>query len=300
MKKISKVLCFCLSIFCIFSSFFVFSACSKDSKYVYEKFKNISYGNHERQTLNLYLPKGKTGTVGLVLFIHGGSWSAGDKSVYDSEIDSWCKTYGYATASINYRFASEEIHVEDILQDIASSLQKIKEFANEKNVNIEKVLLTGHSAGAHLSLLYAYKCANQSAIKPVAVASFCAPTDLTDENYLSNEKYISSYYDWFSKLTGETITSENMSSAEIQEKLLHASPINFINENLIPTLICHGLKDDIVPYSNATTLKNRLDFCGVRNELVTYPSSGHTLGNDKKQAKQAKQKMIQFAKEYLN
>ncbi len=300
MKKISKILCFCLSFFCVFSSLLIFSACSKDSKFVCEKFENISYGNHQRQTFNLCLPKGKTGTLGLVLFIHGGSWSAGDKSVYDSELDYWCKTHGFATASINYRYASDTIHSEDILQDIASSLQKIKDFANEKNVNIEKVLLTGHSAGAHLSLLYAYKYANISSIKPVAVASFCAPTDFTDQNYLNNQKYVLAYCDWFSKLTGETVTTDNIGNPEIQEKLLQVSPINFINENLVPTLICQGLKDEIVPYSNATTLKNRLNFFGVKSELITYPSSGHSLGKDKKQAKQAKQKMIQFAKEYLN
>lgn len=297
MKRLSKILCLCLTIFCMFSSGLILSACSK--KYDYETFKNVAYGEHERQTLNLFLPKEKNGNVGLILFIHGGGWAGGDKSCYDDELDHWCKTYGYATASINYRYISNEIHSEDILEDISSSLQKIKDMAKEKGINIEKVLLSGSSAGAHLSLLYAYKYANTSSIKPVAVASFCAPTDLTDTNYFNDEETTPIYLDLFSKLCDETITRENLNESEIQEKMLDSSPINFIDKNFVPTLICHGLKDIVVPYSNATTLKNRLDFYGVKNDLVTYPSSGHELGKDKKQSKQAKKLMQQYAKTYL-
>lgn len=294
MKKIQNFLCVCLTALCVLSSCMIFSGCKK---YSCQKITNIAYGENDSQTLNLNLPKGKTGTVGLILMIHGGAWIAGDKETYDDELEYWCEKYGYATASINYRYASDDTHCDDILQDISSSLQKIKDLASEKSINIEKVLLTGISAGAHLSLLYAYKC-QEAPIKPVAVVNYVAPTDLSDLNFFDGGS-IMDCFDIFSKLCDVTVTTENYKTKEIQDKLLQCSPINFVNGNSVPTVICHGKKDNIVPYSNATTLKNRLDFFGVKNDFVIFENSGHGLKDDKKQTKKAKKLMKQYAETYL-
>lgn len=285
-------------LFCVISSCFIFSGCKEKANYTCEKFKDITYGEHERQTLNLYLPKEKNGDVGLILFIHGGAWIGGDKSCYDDELDYWCTTHGYATASINYHYITSQFNCNDIMQDIGSSLEKIKTLATEKNINIEKVMLTGSSAGGHLSLLYAYKHSDDSSIKPVAVANYSGPTDLTDSNYYSNKESTLSYLDLFSRLCGVTITNENFDTNEIHDIMLDMSPINHINGNTVPTLIFHGDKDDIVPYSNATTLNARLDFHGVKNDFVTYKNSGHGLDN-KKARKTAKKLFKEYAKTYL-
>lgn len=301
MKKITKFLVLCLTIVSSFFACFCFSACDK-AKYTACKYLDIAYGDHERQTFNLYLPKEKSGTVGLILMIHGGSWVAGDKSGYDDDLDKWCTVYGYATASINYHYISSEVDCDDIMNDISLALAKIKETASvERGVNIEKVLLTGISAGGHLSLYYAYKYAETAPIKPVAVVDYSGPSDLTDENYASTQMLcdIDWYLDLFSLLSGAEITKDNYQSPEMQTKLLEVSPVNYVTQNTVPTLICHAYEDDIVPYSNATILSNRLQECGVKHDLISYENSGHSLGHDKKHQKEAKKLFVEYAERYL-
>lgn len=185
------------------------------------------------------------------------------------------------------------------MNDIALSLEAIKNFAIDKGINIEKAMLLGNSAGGHLALLYAYRYADTSAIKPVAVANYSGPTDLTDENYFVDNENAIGYLDLFSRLCHTTFTESNYLSEEMQAKLQEASPVNYVTQNTVPTLICHGKKDDVVPYSNAEILKRRLDLYGVKNDFVSYPTSGHSLGSDKKQSREAKKIFAEYVKSYL-
>lgn len=296
MKKVARVISIILTLICIVGSIFAFSACNE---YKFDKYENISYGENERQTFNLYLPQNCGDTVGLILLIHGGSWIGGDKDYYSEKLETWCKSYGYATAAINYHFISEEFSCNDILEDITLSLEQIKVFALERDIIIEKCMLTGNSAGGHLSLLYAYKCANTSPILPVAVANYSGPTDLTDQNYYVNNENASGYLDLFSKLCHTTFTVDNYLLEEMQTKLLEYSPVNYVAQNTVPTLICHGDADDIVPYSNATILKQKLDTYGVKNDLISYKNSGHSLSGDKKSKRKANDLFESYAKTYL-
>lgn len=296
MKRGIRVISIILTLICIVGSIFTLSACNE---YKFDKYENISYGDYERQTLNLYIPQDCGDTVGLILVIHGGAWIGGDKDYYDGKLETWCKSYGYAAAAINYHFISEEFSCEDILNDITLSLEKIKAFALEKGVNIQKCMLTGNSAGGHLSLLYAYKCADTAPITPVAVANYSGPTDLTDQNYYVNNENASGYLDLFSKLCHTTFTADNYLLEEMQAKLLEYSPVNYVTQNTVPTLICHGDADEIVPYSNATILKQKLDSYGVKNDFVSYKNSGHSLSGDKKSKRKANDLFESYANKYL-
>lgn len=296
MKKLYRSVCMLLIFFLCMAFCLVGSSC--DKKISCQTYNDISYGTHERQKVNLCLPAESSGEVGLIFIIHGGGWQGGDKSIYDDSILDWCQTYGYAAAALNYRFISADIHAEDMLDDIADCLATIKRFAEEKGILITKALFTGSSAGGHLSLLYAYKYAQISAIRPVAVANYSGPTDVTDATYYTWEN-AESYRSLFSMLCGVTITEDNFDSARIQQRMKEVSPVGYVDENTVPTLICHGVKDDIVPYSNATILKRKLDEFGVKNDLITYENSGHSLGQDKKRKKQAYKMIRQYAKEYL-
>ncbi len=299
MKRIFHIFSVFWTLLCIVGNGFAFSACEKRGTYSYDKYEDIAYGNYERQTLDLYLPEERTGTVGLIFVIHGGGWAGGDKRDCNKNLDKWCKTYGYATAAINYHYVSAEFSGDDILQDITLSLEKIKKLAAQKGVCIEKAMLVGYSAGGHLSLLYAYKHAETSPIKPVAVANYCGPTDLTDQHYYVDNENATGYLDLFSRLCHSTFNEDNYLTAAMQEKLLAFSPVGYITANAVPTLICHGEQDDIVPYSNATILKQTLDLYGVKNDFVSYPNSGHSLDGDKKQSEKAKQLFASYAKTYL-
>ncbi len=299
MKRIVSIIGIFATLICIVGNGFVLSGCENQGKYTYDKYEEITYGEHERQTLNLYLPKEKSGTIGLILNIHGGGWCACDKKDCEKNLDKWCKAYGCATAAINYHYISDEFSCDDIMQDIALSLDKIREFAAEKGYNIEKAILTGNSAGGHLSLLYAYKYTDHASIKPVAVVNYSGPTDLTDENYFVNNQNASGYLDLFSHLCHTKFTEDNYLSDEMQKKMLEYSPISYVNESTVPTLICHGDADDVVPYSNALTLKQRLDLYGVKSDFVSYRNSGHSLSGDKERSNEAKKLFAEYVKAYL-
>lgn len=290
-----KIIAFFMSIISFFLGLFGISLESNSHEYY-----DLAYGTHERQVLDLAIPKENDGEIGLVLFIHGGAWIAGDKDSYKNGVKSASETYGFAGASINYRYMSDEIDFNDILDDIDAALACIKEKGAENGVNINKVLLTGDSAGGHLSLLYAYSRAETAPITPAAVVSNSGPADLFDENFYINNALGGPdvIADLFSKGCGQKFTYDQKASAE--EALLKASPVYYVNENTVPTVINHGMKDSIVPFSNAQALDAKLTEYGVTHYFNAYPNSDHDLGADKENKDIASSLLIEYCQKYLN
>ena len=55
------------------------------------------------------------------------------------------------------------------------------------------------------------------------------------------------------------------------------SPLTYVRPGLPPIITIHGDKDDVVPYAQATRLREALDKAGVPNKLVTIPGGGHGM-----------------------
>ncbi len=297
-----KIVAFFMSIIAFFASLLGIGGDNNGDGYVKS---NLAYGSHERQVMDLYLPQENDGEVGLILFIHGGGWVSGDKSVYKDAIRISCEDLGYAAAAINYRYISETVNLNDIADDIELALKKIKEEGIAKGININKVLLTGSSAGAHLSMLYAYSRKDTAPITPAAVVSNCGPTDLSDENFFYNgdlnvsngmgdEEFISAL---FSYACAQKFTYAQR--AEAKNALLKVSPIYYIDENTVPTVINHGQKDILVPFSNALSIVEKFKEYGVAHDFNIYPNSGHDLASDKENAQIANDLLYKYIKTYL-
>ncbi len=292
-----KIVAFFMSIIAFFVSLFGGGGGAEAKSYEY---RNLSYGSHERQVLDLNIPKNNDGEIGIVLFIHGGAWIQGNKDGYKNGVKAAAETYGFAGAAINYRYISESVHINDILDDIDAALKCIKQKGEENGVKINKVLLTGDSAGGHLSMLYAYSRAESATIRPAAVVSNSGPADLTDENfYLNNamgdEEFVSLL---FSYASGKTFKYAERAGAK--EALEKVSPLYYVNENTVPTVINHGMKDSIVPYSNAVALDAKMTQCGVTHVFNAYPNSDHDLGSDEANRKTADRLLIEYCNTYLN
>lgn len=262
------------------------------------KMENVSYGTHERQVLDLYLPEDLSDVTGLVLCIHGGAWIGGDKGAYTESAKDLCKNMNVATATINYRYLSDTVTMYDIIDDVDAAVSKIKELGKENGTDINKMLLTGHSAGGHLSMLYAYSKADTAAILPAAVANFSGPTDMNDRNYfVNNDLGTENVLMLVSWATGKEITLDNFDSykAEIDK----IAPLHYVSKDTVPTIICHGMKDTIVPYSNAISLDAKMTEYGVTHELISYPDSGHGLESNEEQARYAEELMVKYLNEYV-
>ena len=256
-------------------------SCGKPSPKVIENddytfFQDHSYGEHERHLFDLYLPKNPTKRHGLILNIHGGGWVAGDKESFGDSLPAQVRKYGLAAAAIDYRYVNgKDIIWSDLLDDITASLNAIKSLAAEHDFNLTTMSLTGGSAGAHLSLLYAYRVADKAPIRPVSVVSLSGPTDFNDPNYFPLGDEIVKMCE---KVTG--VSMLDGITPEEKEALRGPSPVDYVTANTVPTLLAHSTVDTIIPYSNAETLKQKLDECGVKNDLVVFPTGGHGLSPD--------------------
>ncbi len=268
-------------------------------EYNCQTFLDMSYGTHERQVVDLCIPDGASGDLGLVLFIHGGAWIAGDKESYEGGMNYGASELGIATAAVNYRYISDSTDIHDILNDIDAALAKIREKGTEAGVNINRVLLTGDSAGGHLSLLYAYARKRTAPITPVAVISNSGPTDLYDDNFYHNNALgdLDVMCDLMSKACGERFTYEEKESAK--QALYSVSPVYYVSAECVPTVINHGNADSIVPFSNALTLDALLTEHGVEHVLNVYDGADHDLGKDDDAKKKADELLFGYIDRFL-
>lgn len=265
--------------------------------------ENIPYGEDERHLLDLYLPAENCGTKNLclVLYIHGGAWIGGDKSAYSPAAKSLTQKFlgkGLAAATIGYRYLSEKVNMRNIIDDVQAAVECIKRVAEEKGFNFTKMMLTGHSAGAHLALIYAYSRAHCSAIEPALVAAYAAPTDFNDTNYFNeNELDDDTLQRVMSCAIGQKVTKEN--GADFKDDFDEISPVHYVCEKTVPTIINHGRQDKIVPFSNALTLKNKLSQYGVEHIFNVYENSGHGLEKDKEADEKAFADMLCYINKFM-
>jgi arylformamidase len=114
--------------------------------------QTLSYGSDPLQALDLWVPHGVK-QAPLVLFVHGGGWKRGSKDNAGSRsMPGHMTAQGYAFASINYRLVPNAT-VEQQAADVAASLAYLLEKADSLGIDRSRVVLTGHSAGAHLVAL---------------------------------------------------------------------------------------------------------------------------------------------------
>jgi len=121
-------------------------------------YSDIEYGEFERNKFDFFAPVTNNKTP-LVIYIHGGGFTGGDKTAIYSETDfisfiDFFVSQNIAVATINYRFI-EDNDSEGVLKSLNDSkraLQFMKYFAQDLNINKNKILLIGGSAGAGTSL----------------------------------------------------------------------------------------------------------------------------------------------------
>lgn len=256
----------------------------------------------KRQTYDLVIPKSASGSMGLILCIHGGGWVEGNKDDYTSSLMRISEEKGFAAACMNYRYVSEAVGFDDILDDVSGTLSAIREIGAACGVCFDRVLLTGISAGGHISLLYAYTRRDTAPIPPVCVVELCGPTDFEDGFYYSDENSVNHavgpeyFRGIISRGVHYNIDPDDLAAAA--PALRQYSPVNFIDKDTVPTVFGHGEQDTIVPYQNALDLDAKLTACGVEHTFVSFPDSGHGC-EDKPSMSKMMALFFQYADTYL-
>ena len=119
-----------------------------------ESGKEISYGGDPKQKLD-YWPAAPSGKApALVVYVHGGGWSVGDKASSVGTKPQYYNGLGLGFASLNYRLVPD-VKPGDQARDIARAIAALRGQAGRLGFDPDRIILMGHSAGAHLAALVA-------------------------------------------------------------------------------------------------------------------------------------------------
>jgi len=111
----------------------------------------FAYGADPKQALDLVKPAG-VDKAPVLLFVHGGGWSIGDKRHAAGDKARWANAKGWAFASANYRLVPQAT-VEQQAADVAGAIAWLRANATVQGLDPDRIVLMGHSAGAHLVAL---------------------------------------------------------------------------------------------------------------------------------------------------
>jgi arylformamidase len=105
------------------------------------------------QQLDVWRAKAVRGPAPLIVYVHGGGWKRGSKDNATGRFKPLhYPEQGYAFASINYRLVPDTT-VEQQAADVASAVKALIDRADTLGIDRRRIVLMGHSAGAHLVAL---------------------------------------------------------------------------------------------------------------------------------------------------
>lgn len=221
---------------------------------------DVAYGTDPMQKMDVYLPEGRTDDTKVVVLIHGGFWVAGDKADMTGAVPVIKQNFpGYAIVNINYRLAGlgSPAYPKQI-EDIQKVLQHLE---GSDYVVSDDYAFVGVSAGAHLSMLYAYKYDTEHDVK--VVADIVGPADFTDPAYAEHPQYENAAM----ALLGTTTPTPH--------QIAEVNPVEYITTQSAPTISFYGGQDELIPSSQGGILEGALNASGVPNEFNFYADGGH-------------------------
>lgn len=233
-------------------------------------FENLSYSNSDDQTLDFYLPESDENYDNVLISLHGGSWSMGDKSEYSRETEEFAKRLNIPTVNMNYRMTPALLP--EMMEDVELAMKFIIKYAKQLGCNFKKCILRGFSAGAHIVISYAYQNKESSPLPIKFVIGESAPADLSTPLDGPAQAFICR---GLSNIVGKKITRLNWS--EHVQEMKDLSPIYHITPDAPPTLLLHGTKDYMVGYTIAESFLSALQKNKIPCELVTFEGLEHQL-----------------------
>ncbi len=251
-KRESRTFCLIAMIFLTFTSMPVYAGLFGPNWTVYN---DVSYGPSPDEKADLYLFSARSNPV--ILFVHGGGWTAGDKSIYAGWYANLYGNAGFSVISINYRLASISDPTTQWpaqLQDVQLAIRWIRHYASTLNIDPQRITVFGDSAGAQLALFAgnlqnsvpgdrSNLFADESPMAEMVVDMF-GPTDLTDPNFVGS-------------INGSPLFG-GQTYAQAPSLYQNASPINVISAVSPPTVIIQGSTDTIVPAAQSINLFYKL------------------------------------------
>lgn len=237
-----------------------------DESLDYEVKKNETYGDDELQQYDIYLPKNQPNKVPVIVLLHGGGWSEGDKSFINPIVETLQQKHTKcAIVNANYRLTFKQgIRYQQQIDDIGLLLRKLQKDAKTLNIT-PKFFLLGISAGGHLAMSYSYTADTKNLVE--VVGGIASPADLTSEVIRQGRMN-----DDIIKLVGKPFSEENT------DDYRSASPLFQIKKTSPATILFYGGSDTVVPPEQGEKMKQKLDELGSKHAYYFYPEQYHEWG----------------------
>ena len=202
----------------------------------------------------------------LVINIHGGGWNHGEKESQKG-FKSFFKN-GFTVVNVEYRLV-DVAPAPAAIQDVKCALMYMVTNAGKYNIDVNKIVLMGGSAGGHLALMaglsqgidFLEDCESSEKVKIAAIIDKYGVTDLSE--YPKGE--------WNNKSVGNWLGVQKNSIKFAKS----VSPLYYVDNDSPPIFIVHGDSDPIVPYNQSAQLHQKLMVAGVRSKFLTIKGGNH-------------------------
>ena len=263
---------------------------------------NIVYRTASNQQLKMdvYYRRGVSTPQPTLVYMHGGFWVAGAKETAIMGLLPWLEM-GWNVVNVEYRLgtaADATTLAPAAVDDCFCALRFIAALPANYNIDKNKIVVTGESAGGHLALSmgiipatagFGQECSGAAAPPAPAGARGGAPTAAAPQAppSLPPVPKIAAVINWFGITdVPDVIDGANKQAAaarwfgsmpmpnalDLAKKL---SPLTYVRSGLPPIITVHGDADKTVPYPEAVRLHEALAKVKVPNQLVTVPNGGH-------------------------
>lgn len=217
---------------------------------------------------DLYIAPKAIAPTPVIINIHGGGWKSGEKETQGG-FNPFFKA-GFAVANMEYRLSGQAT-APAAIEDTRCMLIYLIQNAKKLNINPNKIIIMGGSAGGHLALMggllgndhkFDSNCKGVDNIKVAAIIDKYGIMDVWDWTYGPEHKSSSPKL-WL----GDKVKDEAF--------IKSVSPITYVNKNSPPIFIVHGDADPTVPYQQSVDLYKKLQDLGVKSQFITVAGGGH-------------------------
>lgn len=264
--------------------------------------RNVVYGQNPDATRPLVAdllspPLGVSPSGLAIIYVHGGAWRFGRRNIGKFPYFRQLAGQGHLVMDIDYTL-NPQTSVPGMVMDVKRAIIWLKAHAADYDVNPERIVLVGQSAGGHLALLAAYT-PNYLGLQPRdvsgdtsvrAVVSYYGPPDMValhnDVVARFGTVFTEPVLDRVNELLarfGERGVSHGISGLvggsleEIPEMYRLISPITYVDADCPPTLLLHGTHDFLVDNSSAKRLHQALSLAAVPVVYLPLPGCEHTF-----------------------
>ena len=227
--------------------------------------RNLTYCNS--QQLDLYIPRTVSARpLPIVLYVHGGSFTAGDKSNLNPVFLDALASAGYAVASVNYRLAPAS-HFPAQIEDVKCAIRYLRAKASHYRLNGSQISAFGTSVGGQLVALAALTGSHSKfdvgtypteSSNVAAVVDMFGPANLTQA---ASGFSPSGIHDAFGRNN--------------RQDLVLASPVHYVVPHAPPILLVQGAEDTKVQKSQSVEFYRDLKSVGDQAQLLVIQNMGH-------------------------